>query len=76
MAREWTGNGLGNLGNKQQGPWLGLGGASREFLCASARRRNLACYVHKSPFAFVVLFGPGVFTPEITLSQAGDEWNS
>jgi hypothetical protein len=26
--------------------------------------------------ACVVFFGPGVFTPESTLSQAGGEWNS
>jgi hypothetical protein len=37
-------------------------------------RRILACYVRKSPVSCV--FSPGVFTPESTSSQAGDEWNS
>jgi hypothetical protein len=37
--------------------------------CAHRRafRRNLACYVRKE-VARVVFFGPGVFTPESTLS--------
>jgi hypothetical protein len=53
MAREWTIN--------------DLGGASREFLCASARvspEFGLLC----AQVACVVFFGPGVFTPESTLS--------
>jgi hypothetical protein len=61
MAREWTSN--------------DLGGASREFLCASARvapEFGLLC----AQVACVVFFGPGVFTPESTLSQAGDEWRN
>jgi hypothetical protein len=61
MARKWTSN--------------GLGGASREFLCALARvspEFGLLC----AQVACVVFFGLGVFTPESTLSQTGGEWNS
>jgi hypothetical protein len=45
----------------------GLGGTSRDFLCASARvspEFGLLC----AQVACVVFFGPGVFTPESTLS--------
>jgi hypothetical protein len=68
MAKTQDGTALGlmnwrvNMG--QQWHWWDI---PRIFVRIGAFRRNLACYVRKSP---------GVFTPESTLSQAGGEYNS